>query len=298
MSPERAGPDTFTAFPYKKVTGLALPLPIYFSRWFAGCDYCPPRWGNAGCPPGRPALLRAPGLASKSPTVPVTVSHRPPVTSRCALGRVPAAPRRHLLPTRARPQTPAAASPRGSRPAAARQPHGPGGSHRGAALRPSRQPPRGRRTPPACSGARPGAEGTRPGGEGTRPGARPPAHPPDHVGEDGELHPAVDEPHFAAPDQHDPGGVVLEEEALESPARHHGGREPSGAGRQLPQPRGATAPRAARGTLCRLAPAGALPCRPPPGPASCGLPASHRPCPPAAGEEAAAAPRRRSCSPR
>lgn len=60
-----------------------------------------------------------------------------------------------------------------------------------------------------------------------RPHSRPaelPSRSPDHVGEDGELHGAVDQPDFAAADQHDAGGVVLEEEAAHSPAaRSHGG---------------------------------------------------------------------------
>lgn len=61
----------------------------------------------------------------------------------------------------------------------------------------------------------------------SRSHSRPPALPPrspDHVGEDAELHGAVDQPDFAAADQHDAGGVVLEEEATHSPAaRSHGG---------------------------------------------------------------------------
>lgn len=64
-------------------------------------------------------------------------------------------------------------------------------------------------------------------GQGLCRGTRRPRSP-DHVGQDGQLHRPVHQPHFAALDQHDAGGVVLEEEAAEHPAARPGGHESGG----------------------------------------------------------------------
>jgi len=139
-------------------------------------------------------LQAAPSRASPHPA-----PHLPSAPSR-----LPSASGQRMGPT-SRPPRPA--SPRGRRPAPAPQPRG-----LPARSSPSPLTAAARRTPVAHS---------RGGAAGFHPSAA--RHPPDHVGEDGELEGAVDEPHFAAADQDDARGVVLEEEAAQSPARRHGG---------------------------------------------------------------------------
>lgn len=172
---------------------------------------------------GRPVKLTPPPachLLLLAPTTAPAGELRPPLSPAADASRHPSPARVSLTEKR----VPAGgsclpASPWRRRPAAAPQPHAPAGvPSKELPFFPHGSPPH---PPTAAVGLR-ASPSRSPAGRGRRSASTHHDRSPDHVGEDGELHPAVDEPHFAAPDQHDTGGIVLEKKAVKSPARHHG----------------------------------------------------------------------------